>query len=118
MDTDDHFIHYKNLTEEVLVNILNEFNKLRDDSTKQDIGQEIREFMNKIWHKHEKKQQNTPEMKEKAIQQLAEIDPKTLEIGKTLTGVVNNVNGKNIYVNITPTIIGMIKCEQKEKELV
>lgn len=56
------------------------------------------------------------ETMQKKISDMKEIGIERLNTmrGKTIKGIINNVNGKNIYVNISPTLTGIVKLETKK----
>lgn len=108
-DTDDHFLTIRNISKENLEKLLEifEFNPKETKGIKEKVLA-YRESIRTI----EKKEREIGDNKK-----LKDIPVNQLKEGQTYTGIVNNVNGKNIYVYITPTIIWLIKGETREKEL-
>lgn len=110
-NTDDHFLTIRNIKAEDLKKIIDlfEFNAR---------VKETEGVKERILAYHESITKQQKETKQGDINNLPkELDIKKLEIGKILTGIVHNVNGKYIYVNLTPTIKGLIKEDKKEKDL-
>ncbi|MCX6825199.1 MAG: hypothetical protein NTY80_03150 [candidate division SR1 bacterium] len=104
--TDGHFLIIKNISKEDLQRILDIF--YINEKHSEEIKARIMAYREKI----------TPRVKDIGnIEDLKDIALDQLKIGETYEGVVHNVNGKHIYVNITPNIVGLIKGEKKEKEL-
>jgi seryl-tRNA synthetase len=55
--------------------------------------------------KLEEKKENAHEDIQKAIKNLPKIEKKDLQIGKIHTGIINNIIGKIMYINISPTVV-------------
>ena len=115
--TDGHFLNIKNVSLEDLQNILDqfEFGKDAQPGLKENFIQARKEQLQQA--------KTTPQTKVmsreiiKQIEALPTLSDKQLQIDKKYDGIINNINGKNIYINLTPTIIGLLKSDKKEKEL-
>jgi ribosomal protein S1 len=115
--TDGHFLNIKNVSLEDLQNILDqfEFGKDAQPGLKENFIQARKEQLQQA--------KTTPQTKVmspeiiKQIEALPTLSDKQLQIDKKYEGIINNINGKNIYINLTPTIIGLLKSDKKEKEL-
>lgn len=117
-DTDEHFLTIRSISKENLEKILGifEFNTAKPEILKEKI----------IAYRESIKSTDSKESKEDIISNLKNRikelkDSSREEIKKekekSHTGIINNISGKHIYVNITPTISWLIKSETKEKAL-
>lgn len=111
--TDGHFLTIKEVGLEDLQNILNqfEFGKDAEPGLKEKFIQTRKDQLQNTRQKSQ-----TPREREE-INTLKDIPLAKLKIGQEYEGIINNINGKNIYINLTPNIIGLLKSDKKEKQL-
>jgi hypothetical protein len=120
-DTDGHFLQIRNISIENLKKLLEIFqfgpnlenmnSELAEDIMKESGGKNLNEVNKEKIIAYRESIIKAP-AKEKDmgdINALKDLSVDTLKEGEIYEGVVNNVNGKNIYVYLTPTIIGLIK---------
>ncbi len=120
--TDGHFLIIKKIAVADLEMILNTF-KFGEDSErgiKESFLKYRKEIMEEDKREKEKKEIEITQKNniQKNLNQLPELTMNDLKQGKIYIGIINNVQWKNIFVNISPTIAGLIKTETKSKELV
>lgn len=140
-DTDGHFLIIKKIGLKDLEEILNKFDFWRDaekeiKETFLNYRKELMKTEEEETEKNKEKENQKDQMKNNidaledlTIKELKEKELKGKEEGLKekelkelkekikITGVINSIQNKNIHINLTPTITGMIKNETKEKTL-
>lgn len=121
--TDGHFLNIKNVSLEDLQNILDQFDfgKDAEPRLKENFIQARKDQLQQAKKTPQTKKESqikvmSPEIM-KQIEALPTLTDEQLQIDKEYEGVINNIDGKNIYINLTPTIRGLFKSDTKEKEL-
>lgn len=116
--TDGHFLNIKEVSIEDLQNILDqfEFGKDAEPGLKEKFIQARKDQLQQPKATSQTKVISSEIIKE--IEALPTLSHKELQIDKKYEGIINNINGKNIYINLTPTIIGLLKSDKKEKDLI
>gem|GEM_PF-1395926 len=105
--TDGHFLIINNPAKENIETILDKF--ICNDKIKASI-------LEKIEEKYRKKNIHSI-IEQRTEKLLGAIDEKTLKVGRTHQGIINNITNKIIYVNLDNEgkIRGMIRFENKEE---
>lgn len=117
-DTDGHFLTIRNISKENLEKLLEifDFNPRYTQGIKEKV-MEYREKTAKLQIGKAKEKEDNGDQMKKNIDALEDLTIKELKEKGTITGIINSVQNKNIHINLTPTITGMIKSETKEKTL-
>ncbi|MEI6672818.1 MAG: hypothetical protein WCL02_05860 [bacterium] len=68
-------------------------------------------------NKQKEKQKNQMKSNIDALEDLSVKQLQKLNEEGPITGIINSIQNKNIHINLTPTITGMIKSETKENTL-
>lgn len=127
-DTDGHFLTIRNISKENLEKLLEifDFNPRFTQGIKEKI-MEYRETamklqkekIEKVKEKEDQKKDQKDKIKNNidALKDLTIKELKKINEEGPIIGIINNISNKNIHVNLTPTITGMIKNETRETTL-
>lgn len=123
-DTDGHFLIIKKIGIADLEKILNSFEFWRD--AEPEIKEKFLAYRKELMktekeeiekNKQKEKQKNQMKSNIDALEDLSVKQLQKLNEEGPITGIINSIQNKNIHINLTPTITGMIKSETKENTL-
>lgn len=109
---DNHFLIINNPTKKDGEKITEAF-WTKNSSLKEEIMHRIAS----IEEKKDTKELDNEDIALRCQKLLPALTENDIKIGKKYLGIINNVSGKKIFVNITPTTVWVITKETKEKEL-
>jgi len=110
--TDGHFLFIDEPTPEIIEKLFNKFDTSLQDTSLQE---ETINHLKKIQDKKHIKNINKEDIDERTEKLLKPLSESELKIGKNYTGIINNVQGKYIYVNLGNEIKWMIKLENRQE---
>ncbi len=115
--TTGHFLIIKNISYKDLDKIMDIFKPGRDSDP--NLKQDFLAFRKEQIEREQEKAEKEKDKEEKMgmIEKMKEIPLEKLQKNKTYTAIINNVSGKIIFVNISPTIRGRIKFETKQEKI-
>ncbi len=111
-NTDGNFLTEKNITKENLEKLMGIF-----EFNEKEAGNLVKKVLRYYDTIHP---EETIKNVQRNIKKLPEREISTLHTLKkeetAIKGIINNVNGKNIYINISPTLTGLVKLDTKKHE--
>lgn len=118
--TNGNFLIIKNVSSEDLEKILDSFDfnpKYSDPLLKKTFLNYQKECEEAKIKAAKKEKENSDEYKEMIQKEIQTLKEKKVKIGEIVTGIINNISWKIMYINITPTLVGTIKNETKKTQL-